>query len=270
MHILEKIYTLNKENASFVVVSVVKTAGSTPGKTGFKMIVQQNGITAGTVGGGAIEVEAANEAIKRMSENNSGLSEYILSDKMNESLPGAKIVPMSCNGRIWLYYEVFNSSPSVYIFGGGHVGQALLKILSILPYRGILVDNREEFANDTINGAAFEINLSEYEDFAASFNPQPGSYAVVLTQQHLYDYQVLKKLLERNLGLNYIGVIASKSKAKGLIEKAISELPEGTDMSHVHSPVGLMIGGDSASEIALTIAAQIQAVRYNKIVTINE
>jgi xanthine dehydrogenase accessory factor len=262
MDIYEKILELEKNNQSFVIATVVNTSGSVPGKTGFKMVIKNDGTAFGTVGGGAIEVEVIKEAVKRLPAGESGIKEYLLSD--NESLEKSEktVIPMKCSGQAAIYYEVHGSLTTIYIFGGGHVGHALLYFLSPLNYHTILVDNRKEFASAEKNPLADEIIYIEYNDFLKEFSPPVNSFAVILTHGHKYDYEILKKIYERKLDFKYVGVIASKSKASSMIHTLKEELSNDTDLSNLHTPIGLKIGGNTAEEIALAIAAEIQSIIY--------
>ncbi|MCK5087146.1 MAG: XdhC family protein, partial [Melioribacteraceae bacterium] len=85
-----------------------------------------------------------------------------------------------------------------------------------------------------------------------------------LTHGHNYDYIIMKELYERNIEAKYIGIIASNNKAAELKGKLKNDLGENINLDILHTPIGLPIGGDSASEIALSIAAEIQLVRYGK------
>jgi xanthine dehydrogenase accessory factor len=262
MQIEEKIFELKKQNCPFVVSTVVKTSGSTPGKVGFKMIVDVNQKTTGTIGGGAIELEVIKESLKRLSSCENGVEEYLLSSDNLNTETESKLIKMSCNGKMLIYYEVFGELPTVYIFGGGHVGNALLYFLKPLRFFTVLIDNRKEFANEIKNPNASKIINEDYVDFVKRFQPNQNSFFVILTQQHIFDYDVLKTIYERKLNTKYIGVIASKSKASSLKTKLFEEIGK-LDISCLHSPIGLNIGGDSAEEIALSIASQIQQVRYS-------
>ncbi len=267
MSIYEEIARLEKENRPFVVATVVEQKGSVPGKVGFKIVVSEDGGTTGTVGGGAIEQEVIREALQRLRENRSGMQEYLLSKNKTEAPGDARVVPMMCNGKVWVYYEVHGALPTVYVFGGGHVGQALLYFLKPLGYHRVLIDNREEFATPEKNPHASEWIYRDYEEYARSFRPAPGSFAVILTHGHVHDHAIARALFERQLDLSYVGVIASRNKAANLRKQLREELGPETDLSRLHSPIGLKIGGSTAAEIALSIAAEIQAVRYGVLET---
>jgi len=136
--------------------------------------------------------------------------------------------------------------------------------LKPLSYYTILIDNRPEFANKEKNPNAHEIHLSDYLEYASKFQPKENSFAVIMTHGHNFDYLILQKILERKLKFKYIGVIASKTKAANLVRDLKKGFGEGLDLNMLHSPIGLDIGGTSAAEIALSIAAEMQAIKFEK------
>ncbi len=265
MNLMKTVNELIDSNSTFVLATIVEIKGSSPGKTGFKLIVFPDGKSFGTVGGGAIERKVIEEGIELINENKNSLREYLLNDKKEIVDSDAEVVPMMCNGSVKIYYEVYGSSPTVYLFGGGHVGQEMVKILPGLGYYVNLIDNREELANSNKNPNANNIDLADYLEYSKKFEPKPNSYSLIITHGHTFDYDILKTLIERKLDMKYIGVIASKSKAQKMRNKLIEELGPGINLDNVHSPVGLPIGGDTAAEIAISIAAEMQVVRYGKV-----
>ena len=263
-NIFKKIAELKEHNIPFVLTTVVDLKGSVPGKVGFKMIVESDGTTTGTVGGGALEQQVRTEALQRLAGGESGLKEYLLTEDADKSQENVEVIAMSCSGRVQIYYEVHGALPTVYVFGGGHVGRALLYHLAPLGYHRVLIDNRPDFATKEVNPHASEWVHMEYADYARKMTPAPVSFVVILTQGHNFDYHILKALYERNLDLPYIGVISSRAKAAGLIRNLKKDFGEDVDLSPLHTPIGLDIGGSTAEEIALSITAEIQAVRYGK------
>ncbi len=265
MDIYESAAELNSKNEVFVITFVVNAVGSSPGKAGFKMIVKGDGTTIGTVGGGAIEAEVINEAKKRLIDGNNKLVEYFLSDKKPRLKENVKIVPMSCNGGLTVFYEVHGKKPTVYIFGGGHVGSSLLYFLNPLKFFTILVDNRPDYVAKEKNPFASEYILSDYNEYTKKFDPSEESYFIVVTHGHNYDEIILKNLYSKQKSFKYIGVIASKSKASSLVKSLKTEFGSDLNLSNFHSPIGMKIGGSTAEEIALGIAAEIQSVYYNRL-----
>jgi len=265
MNIFNTASELKNQNQPFALATVIDLKGSSPGKVGFKMIVKSDGTSIGTVGGGAIEEEVIEEAIGRIHSGENGTKEYLLSDKKESVKGDITVVPMSCSGRITVFYEVHGKLPTIYVFGGGHVGNALLYHLKPLKFFTILIDNRDEFANKEQNPNASQNVLSKYDEFSKDFNPPDDSYFIILTHGHMHDYVIAKNIFLKKRNFPYVGVIASKSKAASLVSKLKKELGEDIDLSNFHSPVGLKIGGSTAEEIALGIAAEIQSVYYQQL-----
>jgi xanthine dehydrogenase accessory factor len=267
MEIQRKIVELKESNKLFVVATIIKSSGSVPGKSGFKIIVESNGNHYGTVGGGAIERQVITDCKDVLKTGNTTIKDYLLSDKTSpsKSKSNPKIVPMKCQGRVSLFFEIFGQKPNLYIFGGGHVGSALTDSISKLNYHTILIDNRKEYANSEKNPHADEIIESDYVKYAKKFKPNADDFIVIVTHGHNFDFKILKILYERKLDLNYIGLIASQSKAREIITGIKKAFGKKTNIDNIYSPIGLKIGGDTPEEIALSIAAEIQSVRYNKI-----
>ena len=267
MDIHRKIVELKDSNKLFTVATIIKSSGSVPGKPGFKIVVDSNGNHFGTVGGGAIEKQIIDDCKEVLKTGNTAIKDYLLSDKSSASKNknGPKIVPMKCRGRISVFFEIYDQKPNLYIFGGGHVGSALINIIGNLNYFITLIDNREEYANSDKHQNADEIIEIDYEKYANKFEPKPDDFIVIVTHGHNFDFKILKILYERKLDLKYIGLIASQSKAREMIAGIKKVFGKKTNVDNIYSPIGLKIGGDTAEEIALSIAAEIQAVRYNKI-----
>ncbi len=268
MENIERILEFKKSNKTFVVATVVESKGSAPGKSGFRIIVDEKGNSYGTVGGGEIEFEVIEHCKRVMSSGNNELKKYLLTKKDVTVEKDITVVPMMCNGNITIFYEVNGMKPEVYIFGGGHVGQALLRFLPNLGYHIKLIDNRKEFCNPNVAPGADEYICMDYLDYCDKFEPSENSFLISLTHGHSFDYEIMKRIYSRNLNVKYIGVIASKSKGKQIKDKLLKEINSKPDFSKLHTPIGLKIGGDSADEIALSIAAEMQSVRYSKKIVI--
>lgn len=265
MQLYEKILELEKENRSYTLATVIETSGSVPGKVGFKMLVTEDKAVFGTVGGGEIELTAIQTCLERLKKNESGVEAYTLTSEPKPiKTKKAKQIPMSCEGTLSIYYDVHKTRPAVYIFGGGHVGQALLYMLVPLNYHTVLVDNRPEIANRKTHPNATEIVLSDYLEYARSFEPESMCFIVILTQGHHYDYDILKEIYRRSLPVKYIGIIGSQAKAYSMLMNLKKDFGESIDLTPVSTPIGLKIGGNTAAEIALSIAAEIQSVRFDK------
>ncbi|OGB69164.1 MAG: hypothetical protein A2Y94_07735 [Caldithrix sp. RBG_13_44_9] len=268
MDIHAQISKLNHENKPFVLATIVKAEGSVPGKVGFKLLFEPDNKTTGTVGGGALEQQVIKECEARLKNSMSGSQEYILSDKpaASRTAENSLVIPMMCQGRVWIYFEVHQVLPAVYIFGGGHVGQALSYFLAKLKFQIILIDNRQEYANSEINPYAHQCIFDNYLEFSKKFEPHVNSFIVIITHGHQYDYEILKNIYQRQLPVKYVGVIASRSKAEQLKKQLLNDLGSQLNLTNLFTPIGIDLGGSTENEIALSISSEIQAILFSKTV----
>ena len=258
--LFRKISEITSQGKACVLVTVVETEGSGPMTVGKKMLVQDDGSSLGTVGGGALEYEAIEVSKQIVKDRQSRLVSYLLQEGAVKE--GLKTVPMVCGGTAKLFYEYLSGGDSVYIFGGGHVGRALARQLGLLGYYTILVDDRKDIFPDSP-----EAKQCIHESFHAYAGRAPideSSYVIVCTPSHANDYDVVRTLLNRGVRPCYLGLLASSAKKADFIARIKKEYGRDVDLSHLYSPVGLDIGGASPEEIALSVAAEISAVKHGK------
>ncbi|NOY05186.1 MAG: XdhC family protein [Chlorobi bacterium] len=257
MNIFETIASLTNRNRPFVIATVVETTGSSPGKEHFKAVIDRDGLVAGTVGGGAIEKEVIAQARRLLGEKGNLLKTYNLSS-------GPDNLGMQCGGTTTIFYEYIGARDNVFVFGGGHISQSLTPLLKSIDFYVTLVENREEFAARDLHPSVDEIVHSDYTRFIENTSWDPSSFVVIVTPAHKYETEILHALFRRAGSLRYIGVIASKRKSVNLRKELETAFPGDDRIAHIHTPIGLDIGGETPAQIALSIAAQIQAVRFNK------
>ncbi|MCK9211978.1 MAG: XdhC/CoxI family protein [Ignavibacteriaceae bacterium] len=264
-----------KENKPSVLITITEVKGSTPGRIGFKMLVGEEGRVAGTVGGGGAEYYIMKKAKKLIEENVQNFSETILmtkekNDEEKIKIKNIDVVPMDalCGGEMKVFYEVFRYEKIMYIFGAGHVGQAVAKLAKQLNFYVVFVDNRTEMLEE-INDSL--CNKKIYYDFSklaaaekTSIPLDENAFALLVTHFHAHDLDVLKYIYKFYPGMKYVGMIGSKKKVKESILKLKATLKENTSLENLYSPVGLDIGGETPNEIAIGILAEIQSIIYKK------
>lgn len=152
---------------------------------------------------------------------------------------------------------------TVFIFGAGHVGQELAAICNFIGFRTVVIDDRQEFANAERFPAADEIIiLDSLGNTFPSITINPQSYVVIVTRGHAFDQSVLSWALSTSAC--YIGMIASRRKKEIIFQTLLAEGASREDLADVHSPVGLDIGAQTPAEIAVSIAAELIAVRAGR------
>ena len=143
----------------------------------------------------------------------------------------------------------------MYLFGGGHVGQALVPVLAGIDFRVTVLDNRKELANKKTFPLADEVIFADFSNIYERITLAPDDYVIIMTPGHQADYQVLEQVLRRKT--RYVGCIGSRHKIARtqqlLREAGISE----EAIVGVHSPIGLAIGAETPAEIAISIAAEM-------------
>ncbi|NLM83663.1 MAG: XdhC family protein [Clostridiales bacterium] len=162
-----------------------------------------------------------------------------------------------------VYFFPVGTAGTVYIFGAGHVGQKLAKIVRTVAFRTVVIDDRAEFASRARFPDADEIIVPVKMDApfdTLSFGPD--SYIVIVTRGHAHDEVVLTRALRTDAG--YIGMIGSKKKRERLYENLLQKGFTQEDIARVHSPIGLDIGAETPEEIAVSITAELIAVRAAK------
>jgi xanthine dehydrogenase accessory factor len=249
METLRRTLALLGDGEDLVLVTVVAAAGSVPPRVGFRMAVTA-AATEGTVGGGALE----NEAIR--------LARALLAGDGGARLERLDLAAlgMACGGEVTLFLEPFRAAPRLWIFGGGHIGKALVPIAAAAGFGVTVVDNRPEFADPARFPGAARTICMPYDD-AAALVPA-GAFAVIVTHGHMHDGALLDALVRRRPRLPYVGMIGSARKIAVMLDGIrAAGVDPGPD---VYAPIGLDLGGDSPGEIAVAVAAQILGVRHRK------
>jgi xanthine dehydrogenase accessory factor len=235
------------------LVTVIATSGSTPQRVGAKMLVFEDGRTIGTIGGGCYEHDAAGKAREAIRTRTARVSRYDLSDALAEENG------LICGGRMDVFIEPLDPAPPLVIAGAGHVSRLLADVATRVGFRVTVLDDREKFANpDRFPGAA-AIVVEPIAPWLAAADLPPTAFVVVVTRGHTHDLDAMRALANRPL--RYVGMIGSRAKVARITE-ALRE--RGTDaawLAAVHAPVGLDVGAVTPEEIALSIAAELVAVR---------
>ena len=262
-NIYETIAELRKDGKDLVIVTVTEKEGMGPADVGKKMVVSEDGSAFGTVGGGAIEFYAR-EKCKEVIKNRKSFSEkYLLCGREVYVDEKEVVLPMACGGRATLFYEFVGPKQHVYIFGAGHCGAALAKVLKPLGFYTTIIDEREVVINQLDDSADKKV-VSGFVDYIEKYGLKDNAYIVVCTPSHTNDYHVLNKILEKNIKPAYFGMLCSKKKISEYLEKAYETYGKDIDLTNFYSPIGLNIGGNSPEEIAISISSEMLAVYYGK------
>lgn len=236
------------------LATVIRRSGSAPQVVGARMLLYADDSGLGTVGGGAIEQQVL-DACRHVLR--SGLPRTIEAHLVRD-------LGMCCGGSMEVFVEYVQAQARLIIVGGGHVAQALAPLTHALGFRVTVADDREEMlespAFDTIERLHYDAD--EIGDALPDLGPQ--DLVVIMTRDHARDEQALTMLLERPHA--YLGMIGSRRKVHTVLARILRRYDERgqprPDMSRVHAPIGLALGGRTPPEIAVSIAAELVALRH--------
>ncbi len=161
------------------------------------------------------------------------------------------------------YVEQVGAASRVYLFGGGHVAQELEPLLSRVGFRCTVLDDRPEFADPKRFPTAEAVLCVDFNKISEYITVTQEDYLCIMTRGHAYDTVLEAQLLQCRP--RYNGMIGSRTKGAA-VRKALAET-YGYDeaaIASIVSPIGLPIGGVTPAEIAVSIAAQMIAVRAGK------
>ncbi|TNF07114.1 MAG: hypothetical protein EP317_05415 [Bacillota bacterium] len=260
LDLYEKIVEFKQQHKDMVLVTAVEKEGEGPVEVGKKMLVVEDNIFFGTVGGGALEHYAIQKALFLIKKRSHLTERYVL-DK-GKIIEDAKTLPMVCGGTVTLYYEFIGFKNFVYLFGGGHVGKALAIVLKPLQFHITLIDERKPIV-DAFEHAHVKHHM-HFADYIKTYSIKPGSLVVVVTPSHTSDYHVINQLIEQKLKPKYIGMMCSLEKLNDYLKETYKTYGKDVDLSNFYSPIGLNLGGGSPEEIAISIASEILAIEHGK------
>lgn len=264
-----------RETSPYVAVKVHRTEGSVPREVGTVMAVGQHDFF-GTIGGGHLEYEALEKArsyfaVSHPLPGSVEVHRYALGPKMGQC----------CGGVVWLQFQIVTADqlralvradlaqrPQMAIFGGGHVGEALVQQLLLLSMKVHWVDSREDgvgSATGALGLAPSPLLSTEHCDPVqdAVADLPAFSKVVIMSFSHAEDFDIVEACLRRQRGLSdlaWIGLIGSRSKWASFHHRLAAKGFNHDELAQVVCPIGLpAITGKEPAVIALAVAAQLLA-----------
>lgn len=251
-----------------VLVEVTGAAGSTPRDTDAWMLVAPESFF-GTIGGGQLEYMAIDHGRRALKRGDAP-------DTL--TIPLGPEIGQCCGGRVALAFTRIDrekaamliersdleiaSRPHVYVFGAGHVGDALAMALSLVPVRTVLVDTRENELSAVADIPGIETCLTAMPEAVVRDAP-PGSAFVILTHDHALDFLIAAEALRRD-DASYVGMIGSKTKRATFKNWLSREIGQPELFDRLVCPIGGTTAKDKRpAVIAALAAAEIMAAALN-------
>ncbi len=252
MDILQEIAERKAAGEPFVLAMIVRTTGSSPRQPGARMLVFPDGSIAGTIGGGYFEKLVIDDSRELFT----GDKKHLLKSYRFEK-EGPEATGMSCGGQAEVFMECISRPERLIIFGGGHIGYDLARLSIPMNFAITVVDDRQEML-DRFQPPVTTILTDS--GFVENFPPlDTSSHVVIVTHGHQGDLAVLSQVVKQECA--YIGMIGSQAKIAQIYSSLEKDGIERALFEKVHAPIGLDIGGEGPYEIALSIIAEIIAIR---------
>jgi xanthine dehydrogenase accessory protein XdhC len=257
MEWMRAVQTLRQQRCPGVLVTVISVRGHSPRDAGAKMVVSATEVWA-TVGGGNLEMVAIDHARALLAAGTTEpeVLEFALSDKA----PYQQAV-QCCGGEVKLLLEPLPVVPSVAVFGLGHVGLELARILARHDLELHLIDSRPEqlvptrlaVLDDAVAGVHIH-HVPVLPELVVGELP-PGTHALVMTHDHAEDAALCDAAL-RNGQLATIGLIGSRAKWARFQQKLAEDGNSAEAIATITTPIGLSdLPGKEPAVIAVSVAA---------------
>jgi xanthine dehydrogenase accessory factor len=241
---LDALSAAERDNQPAVLITLLAAKGSTPREAGAKMVVSADGL-AGTIGGGNLEHQCDAAARSLLAAGAEGLS--------TKDFPLGPALGQCCGGHVTVLFEVLRP-PRLHIglFGAGHVGKALVKLLADLPCRVSWIDSRPEALPANLPANVVPVRIAPPAQAVAAL--PPGSLVLVMTHDHALDFDIVVAALGRP-DLPAVGLIGSATKRARFVGRLVRQ---GIDAAKLICPIGLPgIEGKEPAVVAVSVAAQI-------------
>lgn len=296
LELLDEILRRAGAGERFAVCTVVRTRGSTPQKMGAVMLVTRDGQSIGTIGGGCVEAEVRTRAIRQLDSDSSGclfsfkldhdlgwddglvcggtmdVALQVISSPQSASpyqaarellAAGREAAVTVCvpdeSGTPQAFTRTLEPRPTLVIAGAGHVGTALADIASRAGFDVAVIDDRPDFVSPERFPGARQRIVGEIEVELARYPITPHTYVVIVTRGHRHDGRALGAVV--GSAARYVGLIGSRRKIVTIFEDLHRHGVPREQLERVHAPIGLDLGAVTPAEIAVSIAAELIAVR---------
>ncbi|MCX8208660.1 MAG: XdhC family protein [Sulfolobales archaeon] len=248
-----------KKGMRVALCEIVHKEGSAPRDVGARMVVGEDGRRFGTIGGGVFEAELVSDAVKAILEGRSRLVKYSFTDKPVE---GAKETGLICGGVLWVFIDVFTPVPRAVVVGLGNVGRPLVSILKLLGFDVVALDTSTESERIARDAGVSSVFIGSVEELASKIGEavRKRDYVFIVYGDIEADYVFTKESLKS--GAEAVWLLGSRRKVYEFVKKLASEGFSPDDLARrLRGPIGLDIGADTPEEIAVSVGAELVALR---------
>lgn len=229
-----------------VLATVVRAMGADQAAVGRKLLVDEDRRITGSLGAAELDDRVVADALTAMEERNSHVAEY----EANALAPGTSLS---------VFLEVVEPQPSLIVVGAGHIAVPLAELGQMLSFEVVVLDDREKFASRERFPEADRVIAADFGPTLASLKITRATYIVIITRGHQYDEEALMEVVDSPAA--YIGMIGSRRRVQAVRNNLAGVGFDVSRLDRVYAPIGLEIGAQTPEEIAVSIMAEIIAVR---------
>ncbi len=253
MDLYEEIASIRRAGRSCALATVVGARGSTPSYEGAKLLVREDGSVEGTVGGGCVEAQvlAAARAVI-----GTGKPQRLSFELSQDAVSNDGLL---CGGELEVFVEPIIPQPRALIFGGGHISLSLSRIAAIAGFATVVVDDRQSFASRERFPEAEAVHAAPYEEIFPALAINESAYIIIVTRGHKDDLRVLR--LAAASPARYIAMVGSRKKVAEALGELVKEGIAREAFGRIYAPMGLDIGAITPAEIAVSVVAEMIALR---------
>jgi xanthine dehydrogenase accessory factor len=253
MDVYAEICDLRRQGRRSALATIVNVRGSIPSVAAAKMLVRDDGSILGTIGGGCVEEEVRKGAMEVMKAEKPRTFNFDLNQTPDDD------TGLVCGGSLQVFVEPVIPLPVLYIFGAGHVGFNIYRVAHIAGFDVVVADDRDTFANHERFPDALDVHSGDMDQMLSQLQPAESSYIVIVTRGHRHDMRVLRWATDTKAC--YIGMIGSVRKVLTVFEQLENEGVAPETLDRVYAPIGLQLGAATPEEIAVSVVAELIALR---------
>lgn len=255
LEIFTKLSQLLAEGKGAVLCTLIEKSGSGPRDVGAKMLVDPDGGTLGTIGGGGMERRLVCEALEGLKDGRPRMLTFALGV---EPEAGAVAVDSKCGGEVEVFLDVVKPEPRLIIVGSGHIAKPLAEFACRVGFEVVVVDDAKTATPERFPMAR-EIHAGPFEEDLERVEVRPSDFVAVVHGETSHELAALRTMLKRKPA--YIGLLGSRNKAMEHRKQLLGEGFGREDIEAIHAPIGISIGAETPEEIAVSILAEIIQAR---------
>ena len=252
MDIYEELVRWRREGRGAALATIISAGASLEAA---KLLVRDDGVTVGAIGGGPVEAEVRQAAAEVIAREEPRTLSFDLekNPQYDTGLAGGS--------SLETFIEPLLPVSTVYIFGAGHVGFNVYRVARIAGFEVVVIDDREAFANRERFPEARDVHADEFDSVMAQLVLPEAAFVVIATRGHRDDMRVLR--WAANTPAHYVGMIGSKRKVVTIFRELEKEGIAADKLNRVSAPIGIDIGARTPEEIGVSVVAELIAARRN-------